>query len=258
MPIPKSSSGEMPFLDHLEELRWRIIYSLIGIMIGLGVGLYCSFAFDLIGVIQAPVLPYLGGRHLALLHPMDGFTIHIQIAFVIALAIAAPLVLYQLWAFMAPALHKPEKRVIIPVLFGSVVLFTFGAAMAWFLVLPISLKWLYGINAGNLDAMYAASEYFSFATNMILAFGIAFQLPLLLIALSALGILSARVLNNSRKWAVLLIFIAAAVISPGDAITATIALAVPLYFLYEVSVVIAFVIEGRRRKRKEREERTDE
>src|SRR6478672_11374337 len=101
MPIPKSSSGEMPFLDHLEELRWRIIYSLIGICVGLAIGLYVSFAFDVIDVLQKPVMPYLQGHHLVVIHPMDGFTIHIQIAFVIAIVVAAPILIYQLWAFMA-------------------------------------------------------------------------------------------------------------------------------------------------------------
>lgn len=248
----------MPFLDHLEELRWRIIYSLIGICVGLAIGLYVSFMFDVIDVLQRPVLPFLQGRHLVLLHPMDGFTIHIQIAFVIALVVAAPLVAYQLWAFMAPALHKPEKRVIIPVLFAAVILFAIGVALAWFFVVPMTLKWVYGLNSETLDTMYSATEYFSFVINMSLAFGAAFQVPLLLVALSALGILSARTLNKSRKWAVLLIFVAAAVISPGDAISATIALAIPLYLLYEISVVIAFVIENRRRKRKEEEERDTE
>jgi sec-independent protein translocase protein TatC len=244
----------MPFLDHLEELRWRIIYSLIGVCLGLAIGLYCSFKFNIIDILQAPLLPFLKGHKLVILHPMDAFSIRIQIAFVIGLTVAAPIVGYQLWAFMAPALHKPEKRVVVPVLFAAALLFLAGVALAWFYVLPMSLKWLYGLVGDTLEPMYAASEYFSFATNLALAFGVAFEVPLLLVALSALGILSARTLNKSRKFAVLFIFIGAAIISPGDAVIATIALAVPLYLLYEVSVVIAFVIERRRRARKDAEE----
>jgi sec-independent protein translocase protein TatC len=244
----------MPFLDHLEELRWRIIYSLIGVCLGLAIGLYCSFKFNIIDILQAPLLPFLKGHKLVILHPMDAFSIRIQIAFVIGLTVAAPIVGYQLWAFMAPALHKPEKRVVVPVLFAAALLFLAGVALAWFYVLPMSLKWLYGLVGDTLEPMYAASEYFSFATNLALAFGVAFEVPLLLVALSALGILSAHTLNKSRKFAVLFIFIGAAIISPGDAVIATIALAVPLYLLYEVSVVIAFVIERRRRARKDAEE----
>src|SRR4051812_9679803 len=133
MAIPKSPGGEMPFLDHLEELRWRIIYSLIGASVGLAVGLYISFAYDLLGWLEKPLLPYMtAGRHLVVLHPMDGFTIHLQLAIVIGLVIAAPIIIYQIWAFMAPALHKPEKRVVIPVLFASGFLFLAGVALAWF------------------------------------------------------------------------------------------------------------------------------
>ena len=245
----------MPFLDHLEELRWRIIYSLVGVVIGLAIGLYLVFAYNIVGWLQAPMLPYTEGHRLAVLHPMDGFTIRIQIAFVIGFALAAPVIVYQVWAFLAPALHKPEKRVVIPVLFSALVLFLLGVALAWFYVLPASLKWFDSINKGAFELNYVAGEYFSFVTNMALAFGLAFELPLLLVALVALGIMSATFLNKSRKFAVLLIFVLAAVISPGDAIIATLALAVPLYLLYEISVVVAFVIEGRRRRvRKARDE----
>src|SRR6185503_4091172 len=100
MAIPKSSGGEMPFLDHLEELRWRIIYSLIAIVIGLGVGLYIAFVYPLIDILQQPILPYMNGHRLGILHPMDGFTIRLQIGFGIAIILAAPVVGYQLWAFL--------------------------------------------------------------------------------------------------------------------------------------------------------------
>src|SRR3954469_11628914 len=160
MPIPKTSSGEMPFLDHLEELRWRIIYSLIGILIGVTIGLVVAFKFDVVELLQAPIHDYLHGRKLVVLNPMDAFSIRIQIAFVIGLAAAAPIVAYQLWAFMSPALHKPEKRIMIPVLVSALVLFMIGVAMSWFIVLPMSLRWLDGLMGTSLEPMIAASEYF--------------------------------------------------------------------------------------------------
>src|ERR1700754_4104332 len=179
MAIPRPQGGEMPFLDHLEELRWRIIYSLGGVVVGLAIGLYFAFAFNILDVLQAPMLPYTNGHRLSVLHPMDGFTIRIQLAFVIGLIVAAPVILYQLWAFLAPALHKPEKRVVIPVLFAAAVLFLLGVALAWFYVLPVSLKWFDSLNGGTFELNYVASEYFSFAANMALAFGLAFEVPLL-------------------------------------------------------------------------------
>ena len=244
----------MPFLDHLEELRWRIIYSLIAIVVGLGVGLYVVFAYNLIDVLQAPILPYMNGRRLGILHPMDGFTIRLQIAMGIGMVMAAPIVGYQIWAFLAPALHKPEKRVVLPVLFVAAFLFLVGAAMAWFFVLPMTLKWLAIMNGDTFELSYVASEYFTMAIQLVLAFGAAFEVPLLLVTLVALNIMSASFLNRSRKFAVLLIFVLAAVVSPGDAISATLALAVPLYLLYELSIVVAFFIERRRRKKKEADE----
>ena len=244
----------MPFLDHLEELRWRIIYALIGVLIGIVVGAYFSFGYDILRPLQAPLLPYLEpGQRLTVLSPMDGFTIRLQIAFVIGLTVAAPIIAYQFWAFLSPALHKPEKRVALPFLFFAALLFVGGVALSWFFVMPMTLEFFHKLNGDTLQAQYTATAYFGFATNMALAFGVAFELPLLLVALSALGILSAKTLNKSRRFAVVLIFVASALISPGDAITATLAMAVPLYLLYELAIVVAFMIERRRDRARERE-----
>jgi sec-independent protein translocase protein TatC len=247
MPIPKSSNGEMPFLDHLEELRWRIIYSAIALMIGVGIGLAIAFHYDIVALLAAPASASMGGAKLIVTHPVTIFTIRIQIAFAIGIAIAAPAIGYQLWAFMAPALHLSERKIIIPVLIAGAVLFLIGAAMAWYLVLPMSLKWFFGLTGSSLQPMYEAGEYIGFVTNLCLAFGVAFELPLLLVALSAFGIVTARMLSNARKYAAVIIWAAAAIISPGDVVTVTIMLFVPLYLLYELSVVVAFLIERKRR-----------
>jgi sec-independent protein translocase protein TatC len=257
MPIPKSSNGEMPFLDHLEELRWRIIYAGIALVVGVGIGLALAFKYDLVTILAAPALPYMGGQKLIVTHPADLFSIQIQIAFAIGIGISAPVIGYQLWAFMAPALHSNERRVVIPVLFVGALLFLFGVGMAWFLVLPMSLKWFYGLRGASIQPMYSASEYIGFVTNLGLAFGVAFELPLLLVALSALGIVSAKGLASTRKFAVIIIWAAAAIISPGDAVTVTVALAVPLYLLYELSIVVAFFIERKRRLRLAKQEQEE-
>src|SRR5438270_12207638 len=150
MPIPKSTNGEMPFLDHLEELRWRIIYSAIALMIGVGIGLVIAFHYDIVGILAKPALPYMGGAKLIVTHPVTIFSIRIQIAFVVGIGIAAPVIGYQLWAFMSPALHLSERRIVIPVLAAGAVLFLIGVAMSWFLLLPMSLKCFYGLVRGSL------------------------------------------------------------------------------------------------------------
>src|SRR5437870_389023 len=254
MPIPKSTNGEMPFLDHLEELRWRIIYSAIALMIGVGIGLASAFKYDLVAILEAPAIPFMGGQKLIVTPPADFFTLRLQLSFVIGIAIATPVIGYQLWAFMAPALHQTERRIVIPVLIAGAVLFLLGAAMAWFLVLPMSLKWFYGLAGTSLQPMYAANEYIGFVTNLALAFGAAFELPLLLVALSAFGIVTAKALSNARKFAVVIIWAAAAIISPGDVVTVTIALFIPLYLLYELSVIVAYFIERKRRANQAKDE----
>jgi sec-independent protein translocase protein TatC len=247
----------MPFLDHLEELRWRIIYAGIALLVGVGIGLALVFQYDLVAVVAAPAVPYMGGGKLIATHPVALFSIRIQIAIAIGIAIASPILGYQLWAFMSPALLASERKVVIPALLAGAVLFLIGASMAWFLVLPISLKWFYGLAGTSIQPMYDAAEYVGFVTNLILAFGAAFELPLLLVALSAMGIVSAKALSDSRKFAVLIIWAGAAIISPGDAVTVTIALAVPLYLLYELSVIVAFAIERKRRIRRAKEEQEE-
>jgi sec-independent protein translocase protein TatC len=257
MPIPKSTNGEMPFLDHLEELRWRIIYAGIGLVIGVAAGLTLAFHFDLVALLARPVLPFMGGQKLIVTHPADLFSIQLQLAFAIGIGISAPVIGYQLWAFMAPALHSNEKRVVIPVLVAGTILFLFGVGMAWYLVLPMTLKWFYGLRGSSIQPMYSASEYIGFVTDLGLAFGVAFELPLLLVALSALGIVSARALSSTRKFAVVIIWGAASIISPGDVVSVTIMLAVPLYLLYELSIIVAFLIERRRKARLAKQEREE-
>jgi sec-independent protein translocase protein TatC len=255
MPIPKSDNGEMPFLDHLEELRWRIIYSGFAFIIGLTVGLVIAFKFDVIGFLEAPALPFMGGQKLIVTHPADIFSIDIQIAMAIGIVIAAPVIIYQLWAFLSPALHAHEKKIVIPVLVAGFFLFLMGVAMVWFIVLPMTLKWFYGLVGTSVQTMYSVQEYIGFVTDLALAFGVAFELPMVLVALIAFRIITAKQLGSMRKWAVLIIWTGAAVISPGDAVTVTIALALPMYLLYEISVVVGYVIERKRRIKRQQEDR---
>src|SRR5262245_54455311 len=129
MPIPKSQSGEMPFLDHLEELRWRIIYALGTVIVGTAIGLFCVFKYKLIGILEAPILPYLAGQRLAQFHPGDVFSIQMQLGITVGIVLAIPVIGYQVWAFLSPALYKHERRVVIPILVAATFLFMAGAAM---------------------------------------------------------------------------------------------------------------------------------
>ena len=245
----RDGQAEMPFLDHLEELRWRIIWSLLALIIGVGVAIWLMLQFDVLTLLEKPILPYLGGKKLVFTHPGDPFSIVLNASIVIGVALALPVILHQLWSFVAPALYKHEKRVALGVFFFAVFLFLGGAALAWFEVLPLALPWLMDFGGNSLEPMITASEYFGFATSMALAFGVAFELPIVILALAALGIVTPQFLNKYRRHAIVAVVIVGAFLTPGDLIWTTIAMAVPLYFLYEVSVVLSYVVHRRRLRR---------
>jgi sec-independent protein translocase protein TatC len=251
MPIPKSNSGEMPFLDHLEELRWRIIYSLLALAVSAGLGFWLAYQYDAIGLLARPILPLIPEHKLAMLHPSDGFTIILDTAMTFGFVLASPVILYQVWAFLAPALKPHEKRVGLGVLFSGLVLFASGAALAYFVVVPLALPWLFSFAGPSLVPLITAEDYFSFIFAMVLTFGVSFELPIVILALAALGIVTPAFLTKYRRHAIVLIVIIGAFLTPGDMVWTTIALSVPLYGLYELSVLAAYVIHRRKQRRRE-------
>ena len=250
MPIPKSQNGEMPFLDHLEELRWRIIYSLAAIVICVGVGFWVTLQFDLVKILANPILPLLPEHKLFFTHPSDKFSITVNTAMTFGIVLAAPVVLYQVWLFLAPALHRHEKRVALGFLFSGTALFIAGAALAFLVVVPLALPWLMGFGTEAMVPLITAEEYFGFVFAMVLTFGLSFELPIVVFALAALGLVTPAFLAKYRRHAIVLIVIAGAFLTPGDMVWTTIALSVPLYALYELSVLAAFVIDRRRKRRR--------
>ena len=252
MPIPKSQSGEMPFLDHLEELRWRIIYSLGSAIVCIGIGFWVTLHFDLVRILAGPILPLLPQGKLVFTHPSDKFSITLNTAMTFGITLAAPVILYQVWLFLSPALHKHEKRVGIGVLFAGTILFAAGVSLAFFVVVPLALPWLFDFGTTMMIPLITAEEYFSFVFTMVLTFGVSFELPIVVLALSALGIVTPQLLSKYRRHAVVMIVIAGAFLTPGDLIWTTIALAVPLYGLYELSVAASFIIYKRKQRRRAR------
>jgi sec-independent protein translocase protein TatC len=250
-PGTGTHSAEMPFLDHLEELRWRIIWSLVALIVGVGVAFVWLQTFDVFEFLERPILPYLGGNKLKYTHPADPLSVLISASFTIGMVVALPVILYQVWAFLAPALYKHEKRVVLPVIFGAIVLFVGGVALSFYVVLPMSIGWLMSIAASTdaLEPMITYRDYFSFAVNMSLAFGLCFELPIVILMLATLGIVTPEFLRKFRRHALVLCIVGGAFLSPGDLITTTVMLAGPLYLLYELSVVLTTLVYRKRRKR---------
>lgn len=249
-PAPRRGGpGEMPFLEHLEELRWRLVWSIGALAAGFLVAFAVVSKVDIIRMLERPVLPYLHGHKLVYTHPGDPFTIVLNAALVLGVLIASPILAYQVWAFISPALHRHEKRVVIPVMIGAAVLFAAGVSLAFFVVLPFTLGFLLNFQSASLDPMLTASEYFGFTINLALAFGVVFELPILILALTAFGLVTPPTLKRFRRHSLVLCVIGAAFVTPGADPTSLFALAVPLYLLYEASILLSIVVYRRRQRR---------
>jgi len=246
--MAKTALGEMPFLDHLEELRWRIIWSLVAIIVGLVVGFVVVTKYDVIGFLARPITPYLQGHLLRYTGPADTFSITLSMALAVGALIASPVLIYQVWAFLSPALHRHEKRLVIPVILGAVLLFLAGISLAWFFVIPMTLRFFATIQSASLEPSIMVNDYFSLISILTLTFGAAFELPILILALAALGLVTPAFLARFRQYALIGAFLLSALITPGDIILATLALTVPLYLLYEVSIILTAIVFRRKRK----------
>ena len=242
------SSAEMPFLDHLEELRWRIIWSLAAIVVGVGIGFVIVLKFNLLEWIQGPITPYLHGRRLMNTQVGGGFSIIMQTSLIIGIVLALPVVIYQAWLFLSPALHRHEKKVVVPVILGAVGLFIGGAMLAWHFVLPMTLRFLTSMGDENFDQMISATAYFGFMTSLVLAMGAVFELPIVILAMSALGLVNPKMLRKFRRHALIGSFLVSAFISPGDAVSASLIMMLPIYLLYELSIGLSWLVFRKRER----------
>jgi Tat protein translocase TatC len=237
----------MPFLDHLEELRWRLLYSLLAIVLGTVVGWVVVERLDVIGLLMRPIAPHLPGGRLNYTSPTDPFFITLKFAFIVGLVVSSPFVLWQLWAFLAPALYEREKRLVVPAIMTGMLLFLGGAAGGYFLVLPRALAVLLSFQNQALQPIITADRYFGFAAQIILAFGAVTELPLVVVVLTALGLVSPAGLRKNRRFALLVAAALAAFLTPPDALS-MLMMMVPLLLLYELSIWCSWVVTRRRAK----------
>jgi sec-independent protein translocase protein TatC len=239
----------MPFLDHLEELRWRILWSLLALAVAVAVAFFVVVKFDVISIIERPIAPLLHGKHLVYTHPSDAFSVTMSTSLWLGVVLAFPVIGYNIWAFVAPALYSHEKRVVLPILIGAVLLFLAGVAMAYFVVIPLTLDFLINFQTAALDPMITIQEYYSFVISLVVSFGVAFELPIAVVLLTLLGLVTPAFLRKFRKHTAVICVILGAILSPGDAITSTVAMAVPLYVLFELSIFLSYFVKIRRDRR---------
>ncbi len=249
MAEEQAERGEMPFLDHLEELRQRIIRSLIALVVGGILAFVVVMNVNVLGFLAEPILPFMHGRKLVYTHPADPFSIVMTAALGLGIVFALPVILFQVWAFLSPALYRHERRIALWVLGSGTGLFALGAAMAYFLILPMTLRFLIGLQPLAMEPMITASDYFGFVIMMILVFGAVFELPLVIVALAALGLVTPKMLRGTRRAAIVVCVAGACIITPGDLVVTSAALAVPMYLLYEASILVSGIVYRRRQRR---------
>ncbi|MFM8302044.1 MAG: twin-arginine translocase subunit TatC [Gemmatimonadota bacterium] len=244
-------TGEMPFLDHLEELRYRLMWSAGALLLGVVGALVIVMRpeLDVIGWLAAPVMPFLPEGKLVVTHPLDPFSISLKVAFAVGLVGALPVIGYHLWSFLAPALHPHEKRLMVPVLLGATMLFASGVFVAWRFVLPIIFEVLVGMQSASLQPLFTARDVFGFMVTTCLAFGAISQLPIVVLGLTALGLVTPAAMMRFRRYAMAASVLLSAIVTPGDLLIMTVLMAVPLYLLYEVSIIISWLVHRRRIRR---------
>jgi sec-independent protein translocase protein TatC len=232
---------KMPFTFHLVELRKRLIRSVIAIAVGFGVSY--SYSEELFKILAKPLPP---GTTFSFIRLVEPFFTYMKVSLLTGIFLASPVLIYEIWAFIAPGLHAKEKKWVWPIVFSSSVLFMGGVIFGYFLVLPFGYSYFLSFSTDTIKPMLSMDEYFSFTTKFLLAFGIVFELPLFILFLAMLGVVDAKMLSKYRKYAILVIFITAAILTPTPDAFSQILMAAPMLVLYEVGIIMARIFGKKR------------
>ena len=240
---------KQPFLSHLEELRKR----LISCAIAAGAGFVVSYIFSerLFQILISPLKAQMPESDRLIFTSLpEMFLTYLKCAFVTGILIASPYIFYQLWMFVAPGLYQREKKYVFPFVIFSTVLFVGGALFGYFVVFPFGFRFFLGFANEYIQALPSVKQYFSFSIKLLFAFGMVFELPVVVFFLTRIGIVTPELLRRKRKYAILLTFVMAAILTPPDVVTQCM-MAGPLIVLYEISIQIAR-IAGRKKVMEEK------
>ena len=238
------SAEKQPFLSHLEELRKRLVVCAIGV--GAGFVIAYIFAERLFQLLVAPLKAVMPeGDQLIFTNLPEMFFAYIKVAFIAGIMAASPLIFYQLWMFIAPGLYRKEKKMAIPFVISSTILFVGGALFGYFVVFPFGFKFFIGFSNEYVKALPSVKQYFSFSMKLLLAFGAVFELPVIIFFLSKMGIVTPQFLRQKRKYAILLTFALAAILTPPDVITQCM-MAGPLIVLYEIGILVSRIAQKKK------------
>ncbi|MCP4726552.1 MAG: twin-arginine translocase subunit TatC [bacterium] len=238
---------QMPFTEHLEELRIRL-FKIIGSVMTFGIIGY-FFYEKILDFVTLPKPPEV---ELISLAPPQLFIVSIKLSFYAGALVSIPVIVYQFWQFIAPGLFKKERKLVFPIIFFTIFCFSVGAVFAFSIIIPYGLEFLMGFQTEDIIAKWSIDKYIDFVLMMVLVFGIVFELPLLALFLGKVGLINHKMMKKYRKGFVLVALILGAVLTPPDGFT-QIALAIPLVILYEISIYLVRMVE----KKKEKEEEED-
>jgi sec-independent protein translocase protein TatC len=242
----------MGFLDHLEELRRRLVYSIAAVV----VGFFACWGFreKIYAVMQKPIMEALKAHGLAeklvYLNPVDPFNLYLKIAALAGLFVTSPFVLYQVWMFISPGLYRNEKRYVMPFMASTIALFSAGGYFGYRVVYPRALEFLIGFSQ-QFQPMITISEYTSLFLSLVLGMGLIFEMPILIFFLALMGIVSAGFMWKNFRYAILLIFIVAAIVTPTPDILSMCIFAAPMVALYAASIGIAWLVHPKQRRARE-------
>lgn len=243
---------KQPFLSHLEELRKR----LVSISIGVGAGFVICYIFSE-RLFQLLILPLKNvlpeGDKLIFTNLPEMFLTYLKVSLIAGVLLSSPFIFYQLWLFIAPGLYQREKKYIFPFVIFSTILFVGGSLFGYFVVFPFGFKFFIGFSNEYVKALPSVKQYFSFSIKLLFAFGVVFELPVVVFFLAKMGIVTPELMKKKRKYAILMTFVAAAILTPPDVITQCM-MAGPLIVLYEVGIILARIAQKKAPEKTENEE----
>lgn len=233
---------KLPFTEHLEELRKRFIICLVAV----GIGFAASYAFSeqIFLLLSHPLIKAMPeGSSFIFTGVTEAFFTYMKLAFFAGIFVASPVIIYQIWAFVAPGLYDKERGKILPFVFLAIIFFVGGTAFAYYVVFPSAFKFFLTYNTQYVKIMPSIGEYLSFSCLFLLGFGIVFEMPVFIICLARLGIINHAQLSKNRKYVILLIFVVSAILTPSPDVISQVLMAAPLLVLYEISIVVARMFE---------------
>lgn len=241
----KINEIEMPFLDHLEELRWHAIRILVAVM---ALTIACFFISDyILNFLLYSTKNLQHDINLQVLKVQTVFIIKLELALIFGIVLSLPYIFYQIWQFVAPGLLEKERKYVFPVIFFATISFLIGAGFAYFIIVPIALDFFLSLAPTSVTNNIALDFYFGFIVRIVLVFGVVFELPVISLFLTKIGLLTPKFLKKYRRYAIIIIFIIAAILTPPDP-TTQVLLAVPLVVLYEFTIWISYFFSKKKQK----------